>query len=154
MGGKIGIAGKVSGIHWWFKDQTHAAEVTAGYYNTNSRNAYSELAKEVFAPNGASVDFTCLEMRDQEQSSSCGSGPEELVQEVLSNTKAAGLDFGGENALPRYDTTAYGKIESYRPSLAHFTYLRLNNDLLQGGNFNNFKDFVNRMHNGQTLVQV
>ncbi len=28
------LAGKVAGIHWWYKDQSHAAELTAGYYNT------------------------------------------------------------------------------------------------------------------------
>eukprot|EP00408_Alexandrium_pacificum_P063007 CAMPEP_0171172796 /NCGR_PEP_ID=MMETSP0790-20130122/9899_1 /TAXON_ID=2925 /ORGANISM="Alexandrium catenella, Strain OF101" /LENGTH=409 /DNA_ID=CAMNT_0011637655 /DNA_START=72 /DNA_END=1302 /DNA_ORIENTATION=+ len=154
FGGKVGIAGKISGIHWWYKDQTHAAEVTAGYYNTNNRDAYSELAKEVFAPNGAAVDFTCLEMRDTEQSSSCGSGPQELVQKVASSAKAAGVPFSGENALPRYDTTAFGQIESYRSFLTHFTYLRLCNDLLQDNNFNNFKDFVNRMHNSETPIQV
>lgn len=154
FGGKVAIAGKISGIHWWYQDQTHAAEATAGYYNTNNRDAYSELAKEVFAPNGASVDFTCLEMKDAEQGSGCGSGPQELVQQVIRGTKGAGIAFGGENALPRYDPTAFGQIESYKSAMTSFTYLRLGNDLLQDNNFNNFKDFVNRMHNGETLIQV
>jgi len=154
FGGKTGIAGKISGIHWWYKDQTHAAEVTAGYYNTNGRDSYSELAAEVFAPSGAAIDFTCLEMKDSEQSASCGSGPEELVRHVLSSTKSAGLPFSGENALPRYDAAAYGQIESHKSSLARFSYLRLNNDLLQGDNFNNFKGFVGRMHQGSVLISV
>eukprot|EP00927_Polykrikos_kofoidii_P042211 TRINITY_DN3606_c0_g1_i1.p1 TRINITY_DN3606_c0_g1~~TRINITY_DN3606_c0_g1_i1.p1 ORF type:complete len:435 (+),score=80.23 TRINITY_DN3606_c0_g1_i1:88-1392(+) len=150
--GKVGLAGKISGVHWWHNTEHHAAEVTSGYYNSNGRNAYSELA-EVFASNGhASVDFTCLEMRDSEQSSECASGPEELVRSVRDAAKSKQLLFSGENALPRYDTTAYGQIESYRADLEAFTYLRLDDTLLQDGNFNNFRDFVNTMRASSAIA--
>lgn len=152
--GKVGIAGKIAGIHWWYKSNHHAAELTAGYYMANGRNGYAELA-DVFAKNGnAAVDFTCLEMKDSEQPAECASGPQELVQNVMQATKGKGLQFGGENALPRYDTTAYGQIESYKSNLHAFTYLRLSSDLLSGDNFNHFKDFVNNMHNGADNVIV
>lgn len=144
--GGLGLTGKVSGIHWWYKSPHHAAELTAGYYNTNGRDAYGEIA-EMFKANGnVGVDFTCLEMRDSEQSAACGSGPEELVGQVISAAKGHGVSFSGENALPRYDGSAYDKIESYRSSLEGFTYLRLSGDLLQDNNLNGFRDFVNKMH--------
>lgn len=151
FGGKVAIAGKVSGIHWWYKSAHHAAELTAGYYNANGRNAYDELGK-VFASYNAALDFTCLEMADREQDPSCGSGPEELVQQVMSAAVNNKIGFNGENALPRYDTTAFSKIQSYKSVLHAFTYLRLNGDLLQGDNFNNFKNFINAMHAGNALV--
>lgn len=31
--GKVDLAIKVAGIHWWYKSRSHAAEMTAGYYN-------------------------------------------------------------------------------------------------------------------------
>lgn len=34
----VGHAGaKLAGVHWWFKSRAHAAELTAGYYNTRDR---------------------------------------------------------------------------------------------------------------------
>jgi beta-amylase len=33
---KLGM--KLAGVHWWFKSRAHAAELTAGYYNTRDRN--------------------------------------------------------------------------------------------------------------------
>lgn len=147
----VSIAGKVAGIHWWYKSQTHAAEVTAGYYNTNGCNAYEEIA-QVFAAHGATLYFTCLEMVDSQQSSSCDSGPQELVAQVGQATRAEGIKFSGENALPRYDWAAYAQILSYRSELADFTYLRLNNQLLESGNFGRFKAFVKDMHGYSSLV--
>jgi len=146
--GKLAFTVKVSGIHWWYKSAHHAAELTAGYYNADGRNAYDELAALFAANGGAGLDFTCLEMRDNEQQASCASGPEELVGQVLAAAKRGGVAFSGENALPRYDETAFSKVESYRSSMEEFTYLRLSGDLFQGDNFNNFKNFVGRMHAG------
>lgn len=149
VGRNVALAAKVSGIHWWYNSPHHASELTAGYYNTNNRDAYAELAK-VFKDNGnAALDFTCLEMADSEQPAKCASGPEELVNQVANAASSKGIHFNGENALPRYDTTAYNKILSYKSRLSGFTYLRLSDTLLQGDNFNNFKNFVNQMHNGE-----
>lgn len=152
FGSSLALAGKVSGVHWWYKSPSHAAEVTAGYINTNGRDPYAEIADVFAATAGASVDFTCMEMKDSEQDQSCASGPQELVRQVASAAKSHGLKLNGENALPRYDADAFGQIESYRNDLGSFTYLRLCSDLLQGDNFNNFKNFVNNMHGGAAVV--
>lgn len=100
------------------------------------------------------MDFTCLEMRDSEQSSSCASGPEELVNQVAGAASGAGVAFNGENALPRYDETAYNQILSYSNRLHAFTYLRLGDTLLNGNNFGTFKSFVNNMHSRSEAVTV
>lgn len=151
LGDKVNIAGKVAGIHWWYKSPHHAAELTAGYYNTNGRNGYEEIAA-LFKTHSVNFDFTCLEMADSEQDSSCASGPEELVNQVVSATSSKGVGLAGENALPRYDNTAYSKIESYKNHLEDFVYLRVSDTLLNGDNFNNFKNFVNGMHSGNVVV--
>lgn len=141
---------KIAGIHWWYNAPHHAAELTAGYYNTNMNDAYKNILVAVSDTKELRVDFTCMEMRDREQSSSCASSPESLVKQVQLAAKAEGRAFSGENALARYDDTAYQQIESYKSDLLSFTYLRLSPTLLQGDNFGKFKNFVNQMHNKQS----
>jgi hypothetical protein len=33
----VALGVKLAGVHWWFKSRAHAAELTAGYYNTRDR---------------------------------------------------------------------------------------------------------------------
>jgi len=151
---KVLLAGKVSGIHWWYNSSHHAAELTAGYYNANGNDAYLSIAKMFASTADAGIDFTCLEMADAEQPSSCACGPEELVQQVARASHASGVLLDGENALPRYDDAAFGKIVSYKGLLSSFTYLRLSGDLLKDENWNRFRNFVNRMHNNTESQEV
>ena len=72
---------QISGIHWWYKDDSHAAELTAGYYNLNDRDGYRPIARMLSRHYGT-FNFTCLEMRDSEQDAAAKSGPQELVQQV------------------------------------------------------------------------
>eukprot|EP00602_Paraphysomonas_sp_CaronLab_P004130 CAMPEP_0185024838 /NCGR_PEP_ID=MMETSP1103-20130426/8028_1 /TAXON_ID=36769 /ORGANISM="Paraphysomonas bandaiensis, Strain Caron Lab Isolate" /LENGTH=403 /DNA_ID=CAMNT_0027557903 /DNA_START=155 /DNA_END=1366 /DNA_ORIENTATION=+ len=144
---------KVAGIHWWYLDASHAAELTAGYWNIegdNGRDVYGEIASMVSAVN-ATFDFTCLEMKDSEQPAECLCGPYELVQQTKQSAINYKADYSGENALQRYDQTAYDTIKSQSSSLGHnidaFTYLRLTDDLLSGSNWNTFTQFVNDMRN-------
>ena len=145
------IGAKVSGIHWWYADNSHAAEVTAGYYNTNNFDAYATIASAI-KPYATTFDFTCMEMFD---SGSCGSKPVELVGQAVTAVLKAGLQFDGENALELCNpdcsqnsfnqvykqSTQYGKI-------SRFTYLRLTRNLLdRDNNWKIFTDFVNRMAN-------
>eukprot|EP00048_Salpingoeca_helianthica_P010065 m.143837 g.143837 ORF g.143837 m.143837 type:complete len:483 (-) comp14996_c0_seq6:192-1640(-) len=141
----IKVSAKVPGIHWWYKHPSHAAELTAGLYNTNNRDAYADLAK-AFAGVGAGMDFTCLEMLDSEQPASCDCAPFELVQQAKAAAHASGIRFAGENALARYDQTAYNTIKQQAFALGYaidgFTYLRLDDTLMQSGNLATFTSFV------------
>lgn len=73
-----------------YSDNSHAAEVTSGYYNTNQNDAYLVIAR-MFAENGVHMDFTALELKDNTQYGGCGSSnnincgslPEELVDQTL-----------------------------------------------------------------------
>lgn len=96
-------------------------------------------------------DFTCLEMKDSEQPSSCKCGPYELVQQTKKSAISTGTAYSGENALQRYDQTAYDTMKSQSISLGKnidaLTYLRLTDDLMSSNNWNLFKQFVNDMKN-------
>ncbi|GFY99132.1 beta-amylase 6 [Actinidia rufa] len=160
LGCKVKLAAKVSGIHWWYKDDSHAAELTSGFYNLNDRDGYRPIAR-MLSRHHAILNFTCLEMRDSEQSADAKSGPQELVQQVLSGGWRENIEVAGENALPRYDRAGYNQIllntrpngvnRDGTPKLRMFgvTYLRLSDELLDWKNFRIFKIFVKKMHADQ-----
>ncbi|KAI5558291.1 hypothetical protein POPTR_017G040800v4 [Populus trichocarpa] len=160
VGCKVKLAAKVSGLHWWYKHHSHAAELTAGYYNLKDRDGYRPAAR-ILSRHHAIMNFTCLEMRDSEQSAEAKSGPQELVQQVLSGAWREKIEVAGENALSRYDAEAYNQIllnarpngvnKWGPPKLRMFgvTYLRLYDELFEEKNFNLFKTFVRKMHADQ-----
>lgn len=83
--------------------------------------------------------------------------------QVLSGGWIEGLEVAGENALSRYDATAYNQmILNARPNgvnrkgppklrLYGVTYLRLSDELLKTLNFYKFKIFVRKMHADQVI---
>ncbi|XWS32186.1 hypothetical protein CRYUN_Cryun23aG0139000 [Craigia yunnanensis] len=40
------IAAKISGIHWWYKTASHAAELTPGFYNPANSDGYTPIAEK------------------------------------------------------------------------------------------------------------
>ncbi|RDX77647.1 Beta-amylase, partial [Mucuna pruriens] len=162
LGCKVKLAAKilinqVAGIHWWYKTESHAAELTSGYYNLHHRDGYRPIAR-MLSRHNAILNFTCLEMRNHEQPAEACSGVQELVQRVLSGGWMENLEVAGENALARYDCEAYNQIllnarpngiNRYGPptlKMYGVTYLRLSDVLMQETNFDTFKAFVRKMH--------
>ncbi|KAG1355042.1 Beta-amylase 7 [Cocos nucifera] len=150
------IAAKISGIHWWYKTASHAAELTAGFYNPCNRDGYASIAS-MLKKHGAALNFTCVELRtlDQhEEFPEALADPEGLVWQVLNAAWDVCIPVASENALPCHDRDGYNKIlENSKPMhdpdgrhLSAFTYLRLSPDLMERHNFLEFERFVKRMH--------
>ncbi|WVZ66210.1 hypothetical protein U9M48_015467 [Paspalum notatum var. saurae] len=157
LGCKVKLAAKVSGIHWWYRHPSHAAELASGYYNLGGRDGYAPIARMLARHGGAVLNFTCAEMRDSEQPAAAMSAPERLVRQVLSAAWREGVEVACENALSRYDRRGYNQmLRNARPNgvgagaggrrVAAVTYLRLSEELLAGNNFRVFRTFVRRMH--------
>eukprot|EP00245_Coleochaete_scutata_P005899 TRINITY_DN19887_c0_g1_i1.p1 TRINITY_DN19887_c0_g1~~TRINITY_DN19887_c0_g1_i1.p1 ORF type:complete len:653 (-),score=88.43 TRINITY_DN19887_c0_g1_i1:1006-2964(-) len=146
------IAGKLPGIHWWYKSRSHAAELTAGYYNTVDRDGYSPVVK-MFAKHGAVLNFTCVEMGDGEQPQETKCSPEGLLYQVRRACAKYGVPISGENALPRFDHHAHVRIKNNihcadhpeLPPMAAFTFLRMGESLFQAENWRLFVKFVQGM---------
>lgn len=143
------LSGKVAGIHWHYRTRSHAAELTAGYYNTRHHDGYLPVAR-MFSKQGVVFNFTCMEMRDQEQPESANCSPEGLVRQVKMVTRTAGIELAGENALERYDAGAYAQVLATSRSesgnqLAAFTYLRMNKKLFERSNWRHLVEFVKSM---------
>eukprot|EP00271_Cylindrocystis_brebissonii_P010045 TRINITY_DN25_c4_g1_i1.p1 TRINITY_DN25_c4_g1~~TRINITY_DN25_c4_g1_i1.p1 ORF type:complete len:829 (-),score=196.44 TRINITY_DN25_c4_g1_i1:1229-3715(-) len=154
------LSGKVAGIHWHYRTPSHAAELTAGYYNTLLRDGYVPLAR-LFAKHNAVLNFTCLEMRDYEQPWWVGCSPEGLVRQVVAAAKQAGTRVAGENALPRLDAAAHEQIVrqsrlqtegwAMDEPMASFTFLRMSERMFHPDSWTNFVFFVRQMKEGRNF---
>ncbi|KAG6666843.1 hypothetical protein CIPAW_01G060800 [Carya illinoinensis] len=150
------IAVKLSGIHWWYKTASHAAELTAGFYNPSNCDGYAPIAT-MLEKHEAALNFTCVELRTLDQHEDFPEAladPEGLVWQVLNAAWDVCIPVASENALPCHDREGYNKIlENAKPRndpdgrhLSAFTYLRLSPVLMERDNFMEFKRFVKRMH--------
>ncbi|GLT49091.1 hypothetical protein SLA2020_226720 [Shorea laevis] len=147
------LSGKIAGIHWHYRARSHAAELTAGYYNTRYRDGYLPIAR-MLSKHGVVFNFTCMEMKDGEQPDSANCSPEGLVRQLKVATRTAGVELAGENALERYDAAAYGQVLATSKSdsgngLSAFTYLRMNQRLFEGDNWRHLVEFVKCMSGGR-----
>jgi len=81
----VTLAGKLGCIYWLSNDETHAAEITAGYYN------YTNVA-QMFANNGAILDFGCFDLTNKEAKVNFtkNATPENLVHEVFQAVSSVG----------------------------------------------------------------
>lgn len=55
------ILEQVPGIHWWYKTASHAAELTAGFYNPSNRDGYAPVM-ETLKKHGVALNFTLAQM--------------------------------------------------------------------------------------------
>ncbi|CAA2955682.1 beta-amylase 3, chloroplastic [Olea europaea subsp. europaea] len=152
QGSGVKLSGKVAGIHWHYNTRSHAAELTAGYYNTRHHDGYLPIA-QMLGKHGVVFNFTCMEMRDGEQPEYAKCSPEGLVRQVKLATRTAGTELAGENALERYDSGAYSQVLATSRSasgngLSAFTYLRMNKQLFEAENWRNLVEFVQNMSEG------
>lgn len=153
----------------WYNSRSHAAELTAGYFNTRAgdrspeRNGYAPIVA-LCAQHGVSLNFTCVEMRDIEHPWVARCGPEGLLKQIRATSHEYNVPVIGENALCRFDGEAYNRIisnsvgdgywdaqnrfvvkEGGMPPLAGFTFLRMSPALFDEHNFPSFVNFVRRI---------
>ena len=147
------LSGKVAGIHWQYLNETRCSEATAGYYNTNGHDGYSEIAN-MFKENNVDFCFTCLEMSGQNKE--CASDPESLVNDVFKITQKYKLTFEGENAIESYDWLSYNQILKWvKKGLKNFTFLRMTKKLMKERKiWTEFVTFTKQMHNSNESIPI
>mmetsp|Transcript_1326 Transcript_1326/g.5274 ORF Transcript_1326/g.5274 Transcript_1326/m.5274 type:complete len:526 (-) Transcript_1326:35-1612(-) len=155
------LALKVAGVHWWYDHPSHAAELTAGYFNTLSVDAYARLV-DVCASTGTRLIFTCAEMEDTDQPQHACSSPERLLCQVRLAAAARGVQLLGENALFRVDERAMARMGRASraasvpdahapggaralPAMGAFTFLRMREELFEPKVFARFAAFVREL---------
>ncbi|EOX95971.1 hypothetical protein QUC31_005312 [Theobroma cacao] len=157
------IAAKLPGIQWWYKTASHAAELTAGFYNPCNRDGYSAIAA-MLHKHGATLNFACPELHLLEQHEDLREAladPQGLVWQVLNAAWDVCIPVASENALLCHDRMGYNKIldnlklvnDPDGRHFASFTYLRLSPLLMERQNFMEFERFVKRMH-GEAVLDL
>ena len=146
---------KLAGVHWGYNTRAHAAELTAGVYNTRHRDGYAAVMA-LLARHGAAAHFTCVEMRDCEQPPAAASGPEGLLSQVLRAAARHGVPLGGENALQRYDRAAFDRMADgavgrnvLAGRLEKITFLRMGDLMID--NWDAFSGFLSRLRDAETV---
>lgn len=77
----VGVTLKVAGVHWWYRTRAHAAELTAGYFNSGDREGYRDIV-ELCAKYNVSITLTCVEMCDSQHPPEALCGPEGLLRQA------------------------------------------------------------------------
>eukprot|EP00198_Chlamydomonas_reinhardtii_P000853 XP_001690188.1 beta-amylase [Chlamydomonas reinhardtii] len=130
------LALKIAGIHWWYRSRSHAAELTAGYYNVDGHDGYEAIVN-LCARHRANLVLTCVEMCDSQHPAQAQCGPEGLLRQLRQLAARAGVQLSGENALVNlngaYSTCLSPAPPEVLPSLRAFTFLRLVPEMLLPG---------------------
>eukprot|EP00210_Caulerpa_lentillifera_P006982 g6677.t1 len=95
----IELSLKIAGIHWWYRTQSHAAELTAGYFNSGESCGYEKIV-HLCREFDFNLILTCVEMSDAQHSDEIRSSPQGLVHQIQTTAATAGVKLSGENALP------------------------------------------------------
>lgn len=157
------IFAKITGIHWWYKAASHAAELAAGFYNPCNRDGYASIAS-MLKRHLVTLNFSFTEFRTLNQHEGFPEAladPDGLVWQVLNASWDVSTTVASENAFPCYDRDSYNKLlEKVKPlndpdgrHMSSFTYLRLSPVLMERCNFLEFERFVKRMH-GEAVLDL
>ncbi|XVF52173.1 hypothetical protein PTKIN_Ptkin04bG0243700 [Pterospermum kingtungense] len=86
---------KVPAVYWWYKTSSHAAELTAGYYNPTNRDGYSPVF-EVLKKHSVTMKFMCSGLQVcSYESDEAFADPEGLSWQVLNSAWDQGLTVAG-----------------------------------------------------------
>ncbi|GAA0165279.1 hypothetical protein LIER_39948 [Lithospermum erythrorhizon] len=157
------ISAKLPSIYWWYKTASHAAELTAGFYNPSNRDGYASLAA-MLKKHGAMLDLSCAQIRMLDQHvdlSEALADPEGLAWQMQNAAWDVCIPVASENAVPCYDREGYNYLlDKAKPStdpdgrhFSTFTYNRLSPLLLETRHLMEFERFVKRLH-GEAVLDI
>lgn len=156
---------KVPGLHWWYNQSAHAAELTAGIYNTVNRDGYLPIFKPLDKYR-VGVQLTSAEMRNSEQHAQALCDPEKQLIQQRTVAAALHIPVGLENQLMRFDDAAFTRMEQCLfdrsvsqgielPQVNSFAYNRMCDALFEPPNWSRFKKFVRKVNQkAETLDSV
>lgn len=150
------LAAKISAVHWTYNHPSHAAELTAGFYNCGNHDGYLPIVM-MLAKQNASLSFVPVEPISVSQQDSYFNPlvcPEGLQWQVFNACWEAGIPISSTNTRTSCDRGYFAKIvadaKPYDDPEAHhlssFIYSKLSSSLLERPNFQEFKHFVACMH--------
>ncbi|KAI3713690.1 hypothetical protein L1987_72276 [Smallanthus sonchifolius] len=114
---EIQIVVKIPSVYWWYKSTSHAAELTAGYYNPANHDGYSALF-EILEKYSVTVKFICSGLHlSSDGYQEALADPKGLTFQVLSSAWDKGLTLAGQNSLLYHDKEVFMRlVETAKPN--------------------------------------
>ncbi|KAL4291305.1 hypothetical protein GQ457_14G014120 [Hibiscus cannabinus] len=141
---EVSVYGKVPLMHSWYKTRAHPSELTAGFYNTASRNGYEAVA-EMFARNSCKIILPGMDLSDKHQPCNSLSSPESLLAQIQTTCNKHGVEIAGQNL-------ASGGLEQIKKNMLAenpielFTYQRMGAHFFSPEHFPSFTEFVRSLN--------
>ncbi|XP_023543491.1 beta-amylase 8-like isoform X2 [Cucurbita pepo subsp. pepo] len=146
---------KIPAVYWWYKTSSHAAELTAGFYNPSNQDGYSPVL-DVLKKHSVIVKLVCsgMPVTGQEVDDALAD-PESLSWQILNSAWDRGLAVAGENSLSCYDREGHMRIidmakprnDPDRHHFSFFAYRQQPAALIQGAVcFPELDYFIKCMH--------
>ncbi|KAG0493967.1 hypothetical protein HPP92_004961 [Vanilla planifolia] len=154
----VKVSAKIAGIHGHYHTCSHPSELTAGYYNTLTRNGYLPVAL-LFSKYKMFLCCTCFDMQDGEEDGSSKSSPEGFLRQLVYAARMHNLSVSGENSITRLDDRSLKQVirssrlysvGAHEASLS-FNYVRMDRHLFDPHNWPRFTRFVRQMSDAKTF---
>ena len=109
-GTDVNTSAKVAGIYWHYDTMSHPSELTAGYYNTSTRDGYLPIAR-MFGRCGFTLCCTGFDMEDaKEKKRNPVSSPEGFLRQLLLAAKVCDVPLEGENHATTFDDESFLQV--------------------------------------------
>ena len=154
-GTKVNTSAKVAGIHWHYGTDSHPSELTAGYYNTSTRDGYLPIVR-LFGRYGFTLCCSCFEMKDTEEKQiNPVSSPEGFLKQLLLAARGCDVSLEGENSAASLDDASFQQVVKMskfysdgleKPSFS-FNFVRMDKNMFEYQNWVRFTRFVRQMSN-------
>ncbi|GMH22825.1 hypothetical protein Nepgr_024668 [Nepenthes gracilis] len=152
---------KIPAIYWWYKTASHAAELTAGYYNPTNRDGYTPVF-EVLKKHSVTMKFVCsgfhVHCQEYDETLADLKG---LSWQVLNAAWDQGLTVGGQNVDACYDREEHTRLIEISkprndPDQRHFAFFvyQLSSPVVQSPYcFSELDQFIKTMHGQEVCHQ-
>ncbi|XP_020600192.1 beta-amylase 8 isoform X2 [Phalaenopsis equestris] len=155
---------KIPSIYWWYRTSSHAAELTAGYYNPTNQDGYSpvfDLLKKHFV----TIKFTLVSQTPGSllETDEAWSDPEGQSWQILNSAWDRGLSVACQGNFQCHERdvcirvieTAKPRNDPDRHHISFFTYQTLSPVSMQGDLFlSDLDSFIKSMHGDLLSVDV
>lgn len=142
---QVTVSGKLPLMHSWYEMRSHPSELTAGFYNTVTRNGYESVA-EMFAKNSCKMLLPGMDLSDEQQPKGSFSRPELLLDQIKTACRKHEVVISGQNSSISGAPSGFGQIKKNllgeNGVVDLFTYQRMGAYFFSPEHFPSFTEFV------------
>lgn len=152
-GTNVNMSAKMGRIYWHYDATSHPSELTAGYFNTSTRDGFLPIAR-VFSKYGFIMCCSGFELQDSdEKRTNPFSSPEGFLRQLLLAARMYDVPFEGENSTTGLNDAAFKQVlkmskyytDGRSRSAFSFNFSRMDKHMFEYQNWVRFTRFVRQM---------